>query len=170
MEPLTKVTEVQKLHEDLNEIKMLLQEILRNMTVATDIKAAGSDEEDMSCCKEEHSNELSLDPKITTLLRRAGIPAHLQGYCYIREAIAMCLEDFTLTQNVTKILYPSIAKKYHTTPSRVERAIRHAVEVGWNRGDTDFLDEVFSYTISSEKGKPTNSEFIAMIVDHIRLQ
>ena len=99
-----------------------------------------------------------------------GVPAHIKGYQYLRDAIMMVIEDLEMINGVTKLLYPDIAKKYKTTSSRVERAIRHAIEVAWNRGQVEVIDEIFRYTISNGKGKPTNSEFIAMIADKIRLE
>ncbi|MBR5514579.1 MAG: sporulation transcription factor Spo0A, partial [Clostridia bacterium] len=98
-----------------------------------------------------------------------GVPAHIKGYQYLRTAIMMTIDDNDIINSVTKILYPSVAKKYSTTSSRVERAIRHAIEVAWDRGDIDTLNSYFGYTIHNSRGKPTNSEFIAMIADNIRL-
>lgn len=108
--------------------------------------------------------------RITETIQRVGIPAHIKGYHYIRTAIIMMTEDMELAHSVTKILYPAVAKKFDTTPQRVERAIRHAIEVAWNRGDPAVLNEMFGYTIDADRGKPTNSEFIAMISDKIRLE
>lgn len=107
--------------------------------------------------------------EVTTLLHDMGVPAHVKGYQYLRDAILMILEDFRLLTGITKELYPRIADKYETTPSRVERAIRHAIELAWDRGNVDLMTEYFGYTINLEKGKPTNSEFIAMVSDRIRL-
>ena len=104
------------------------------------------------------------------MIHEVGIPAHIKGYHYLRDAILMILEDGDLLNAVTKILYPTIAKRNKTTSSRVERAIRHAIEVAWSRGNPDVLNAMFSYTVSTGKGKPTNSEFIALIADKIRLQ
>lgn len=115
---------------------------------------------------EEYNTEL----RITETIQRVGIPAHIKGYHYIRTAITMMTDDMELAHSVTKVLYPAVAKKFDTTPQRVERAIRHAIEVAWNRGDPAVLNEMFGYTIDSERGKPTNSEFIAMISDKIRLE
>ena len=103
------------------------------------------------------------------MLHEIGIPAHIKGYQYLRDAIVISVQDQEMLTSVTKILYPSIAKKHQTTPSRVERAIRHAIEVAWDRGDLETLQKFFGYTVSNTKGKPTNSEFIAMIADKIRL-
>ncbi|NLW22446.1 MAG: sporulation transcription factor Spo0A [Tissierellia bacterium] len=112
----------------------------------------------------------SLEAKITNVIHEIGVPAHIKGYSYLREAISMVIEDMELLGAVTKELYPSIAKKFNTTPSRVERAIRHAIEVAWTRGKVDTIDKIFGYTINNNKGKPTNSEFIAMIADKLRLE
>ena len=102
-------------------------------------------------------------------MRQIGVPAHIKGYQYLRKAIMLCVEDSEMMGSVTKILYPTVAKEFKTTSSRVERAIRHAIEVAWDRGDVDVLSSYFGYTIQSQRGKPTNSEFIAMIADKITL-
>ncbi len=107
---------------------------------------------------------------VTDILHQMGIPAHIKGYHYLREAIILSLEDEEMLESITKLLYPTIAKRFDTTPSRVERAIRHAIETAWDRGDVDVLNEMFGYTISVGKGKPTNSEFIALITDNLRLR
>lgn len=107
---------------------------------------------------------------ISDIMRQIGVPAHIKGYQYLRASIAKCIENPEMLGSVTKILYPTVAKAYSTTASRVERAIRHAIEVAWDRGDVEVLSSFFGYTIDSERGKPTNSEFIAMISDKIRLQ
>lgn len=109
------------------------------------------------------------EAQITNIIHEIGVPAHIKGYIYLREAIGMVIENIDLLSAVTKELYPSIAKKYNTTASRVERAIRHAIEVAWGRGKVDTINALFGYTINNEKGKPTNSEFIAMIADKLRL-
>lgn len=111
-----------------------------------------------------------LEKDVTSLIHEIGVPAHIKGYQYLREAIMMSVSDSEMMGSITKILYPTIAKKYQTTSSRVERAIRHAIEVAWNRGRMETLDAMFGYTINTGKGKPTNSEFIALIADKIRLQ
>ncbi len=112
----------------------------------------------------------NLEMKITQTLHMIGVPAHIKGYQYLREAIIMSIEDPESINAVTKLLYPGVAKKYATTSSRVERAIRHAIEVAWDRGDVEVLNSYFGYTIQSQRGKPTNSEFIAMLADKFRLQ
>ncbi|MDE7013886.1 MAG: sporulation transcription factor Spo0A [Kineothrix sp.] len=111
-----------------------------------------------------------LEKDVTDMIHEIGVPAHIKGYQYLREAIMMSVEDSEMLSSITKVLYPSIAKKYQTTSSRVERAIRHAIEVAWSRGRMETLDALFGYTINTGKGKPTNSEFIALIADKIRLQ
>ena len=114
--------------------------------------------------------EKRIDTLVTEIIHEIGIPAHIKGYQYIREAIIEVVADMDLINAVTKALYPQVAKKYGTTPSRVERAIRHAIEVAWDRGDVETLQKFFGYTVSGIKGKPTNSEFIAMIADHLSLR
>ncbi len=112
----------------------------------------------------------AMDSEVTRLIHQIGIPAHIKGYQYLREAILLVIKDMDLLGAVTKELYPSIADRYHTTASRVERAIRHAIEVAWNRGNVDAINSIFGYTISSHRGKPTNSEFIAMVADRLRME
>ncbi len=106
---------------------------------------------------------------MTNIIHEIGVPAHIKGYQYLRDAIVMSVQDIEMLNSITKVLYPTIAKKYDTTTSRVERAIRHAIEVAWSRGRMDTIDALFGYTINHGKGKPTNSEFIALITDKIRL-
>ena len=113
---------------------------------------------------------VSLKNLVTSVIHEIGVPAHIKGYQYLRDAIVMSVNDMDMLNSITKILYPTIAKKYQTTSSRVERAIRHAIEVAWSRGKMDTIDEMFGYTIHNGKGKPTNSEFIALITDRIRLE
>ena len=111
-----------------------------------------------------------LEELVTSIIHEVGVPAHIKGYQYVREAIMITVENMDVINSVTKVLYPEVAKRYHTPPSRVERAIRHAIEVAWDRGDLETLQRFFGYTVSNAKGKPTNSEFIAMISDRIRLK
>lgn len=118
----------------------------------------------------EKSEPQDLETEITNIIHEIGVPAHIKGYMYLREAITMVVNDMELLSAVTKELYPSIAKKYNTTASRVERAIRHAIEVAWGRGQVEAINKLFGYTINIEKGKPTNSEFIAIIADKLRLK
>ena len=120
---------------------------------------------------EEKGNEVhDLEKDVTEMIHEIGVPAHIKGYQSLREAIMMSVEDVEMLNSITKVLYPTIAKRFQTTPSRVERAIRHGIEVAWARGRSETLEALFGYTISAGKGKPTNSEFIALIADRIRLQ
>lgn len=118
----------------------------------------------------EQKEEKNLEKDVTEMIHEIGVPAHIKGYHYLRDAIMMCVEDVDMLNSITKVLYPTIADKFQTTPSRVERAIRHAIEVAWSRGRMETLDALFGYTINTGKGKPTNSEFIALIADKIRLR
>ena len=111
-----------------------------------------------------------LESQVTKIIHQIGVPAHIKGYQYLRTAIILTVNDSDIINSVTKILYPTVAKKYQTTTSRVERAIRHAIEVAWDRGDVEVLNSYFGYTIQINRGKPTNSEFIAMIADNLRLK
>ena len=111
-----------------------------------------------------------MESQVTKIIHQIGVPAHIKGYQYLRSAILMTIDDNEIINSVTKILYPTVAKRYQTTTSRVERAIRHAIEVAWDRGDVDTLNSYFGYTIQNSRGKPTNSEFIAMIADNLRLK
>jgi len=120
--------------------------------------------------RELRQPERTLDAIVTEVIHEIGVPAHIKGYQYVREAIILAINDMEVINAVTKVLYPTVAKKFQTTPSRVERAIRHAIEVAWDRGDIETLQKFFGYTVSNIKGKPTNSEFIAMIADRLGLQ
>ena len=115
-------------------------------------------------------DEENLEALVTNIIHELGVPAHIKGYQYLREAIMMVINDIDVINQITKQLYPDIAKRFKTTPSRVERAIRHAIEVAWARGEQQTVESIFGYTISAAKGKPTNSEFIAMIADKLRLE
>ncbi len=117
-----------------------------------------------------HTGQQNIETLVTNIIHEIGIPAHIKGYQYLREAIIIAVEDMDVINAITKILYPQVAKTFQTTPSRVERAIRHAIEVAWDRGDLDTLQRFFGYTVSNTKGKPTNSEFIALIADKLQLQ
>ena len=112
----------------------------------------------------------SIENMVTSIIHEIGVPAHIKGYQYLREAIIIAVDDMDVINAITKVLYPQVAKTFQTTPSRVERAIRHAIEVAWDRGDLDTLQRFFGYTVSNTKGKPTNSEFIALIADKLQLQ
>ena len=120
--------------------------------------------------KVEEGRTPDIETQVTKIIHQIGVPAHIKGYQYLRTAILLTVNDSDIINSVTKILYPSVAKKYQTTTSRVERAIRHAIEVAWDRGDVDTLNSYFGYTIQNNRGKPTNSEFIAMIADNLRLK
>jgi two-component system response regulator (stage 0 sporulation protein A) len=111
-----------------------------------------------------------IETQVTKIIHQIGVPAHIKGYQYLRTAILLTIRDSDVINSVTKVLYPTVAKKYQTTTSRVERAIRHAIEVAWDRGDVETLNSYFGYTIQNNRGKPTNSEFIAMIADNLRLK
>lgn len=118
----------------------------------------------------KETDSMDLETQVTQIIHQIGVPAHIKGYQYLRTAILMTINDSEIINSVTKVLYPSVAKKYSTTTSRVERAIRHAIEVAWDRGDVDTLNSYFGYTVQNNRGKPTNSEFIAMIADNLRLK
>lgn len=120
--------------------------------------------------KQQAQRPSSMESRITQIMRDVGVPAHIKGYQYMRDAVMLVIEDLELISSVTKRLYPELARRYKTTPSRVERAIRHAIEVAWTRGQVDTIHDLFGYTINTRKGKPTNSEFIAMIADKLRLE
>ena len=120
--------------------------------------------------RNEKMAKYNLESDVTNIIHEIGVPAHIKGYQYLRDSIMLSVKDRDVINSITKILYPTIAKMYQTTSSRVERAIRHAIEVAWNRGNTETLNDLFGYTISNRKGKPTNSEFIALIADKIRLE
>ena len=115
-------------------------------------------------------DKTSIESMVTSIIHEIGVPAHIKGYQYLREAIIIAVNDMDVINAITKVLYPQVAKTFQTTPSRVERAIRHAIEVAWDRGDLDTLQRFFGYTVSNTKGKPTNSEFIALIADKLQLQ
>ena len=118
----------------------------------------------------EERHPVELKNLVTSVIHEIGVPAHIKGYQYLREAIMIAVDDMDVISAVTKVLYPEVAKRFNTTPSRVERAIRHAIEVAWDRGDLETLQKYFGYTVSNAKGKPTNSEFIAMIADRLVLE
>ena len=146
----------------------------RNETILQRIKSSGHAEKSVTPYTDytvyAEPSEEDLETQVTELLHEIGIPAHIKGYQYLRDAIMMSVDDKEMLNSITKILYPSIAKQHGTTPSRVERAIRHAIEVAGSRGKVDTIDELFGYTVHNGKGKPTNSEFVALIADKIRLE
>lgn len=137
--------------------------------VQREVQNRRTDKRTMSECVAGKGQQ-SLENHVTELIHEIGIPAHIKGYHYLRDAILMAIDDLDVLNAITKILYPTIAKKHQTTSSRVERAIRHAIEVAWSRGKIDTLEALFGYTVSNGKGKPTNSEFIALVSDRIRLE
>ncbi|MGM9969894.1 MAG: sporulation transcription factor Spo0A [Anaeroplasma sp.] len=149
---------------DLNN----LQKIINNLLAESTKKGISYNLKDINRQDNQISDE-SLDKEITDLLHEIGVPAHIKGYMYLRESITMVYNNVEILGGITKILYPTVAKKFKTTSSRVERAIRHSIEVAWNRGNVDAISQIFAYTISYNKSKPTNSEFIAMIADKLRL-
>lgn len=137
---------------------------------ASSSMSAAYNQTDIAHIQQEMVKSRNLEIEVTNILHQMGVPAHVKGYQYLREAILLILKDVNLLGAVTKELYPLIAEKYTTSASRVERAIRHAIELAWSRGNVDMMVNYFGYTINTEKGKPTNSEFIAMVADKIRLQ
>ena len=132
-------------------------------------KAPGT-REPTPCCPQSTRPVPQLEAMVTAIIHEIGVPAHIKGYQYLREGIIITVQNMDVINAVTKVLYPEIAKRFGTTASRVERAIRHAIEVAWDRGDIETLQKYFGYTVNSAKGKPTNSEFIAMIADRLQLQ
>lgn len=152
--PAQLVTRIRQIYEKRN---MQGMEYANELTCMTDSNGAGG-----------HMDTLESD--VTDIIRDIGIPANIKGYQYIREGIIMAVHDVNMLNYITKLLYPTIAKKYKTTSSSVERAIRHAIEVAWNRGQIDTINELFGYTVNAGKGKPTNSEFIALIADKLRIE
>jgi two-component system response regulator (stage 0 sporulation protein A) len=145
------------------DIKVLGERIKAMLDIDTDI----SSDHRISSARQNPAN---LEIIVTDIIHQIGVPAHIKGYHYLREAIICSVNDKEMLESVTKLLYPAVAKKFATTPSRVERAIRHAIEIAWDRGDIDTLNSFFGYTINTGKGKPTNSEFIALITDKICLK
>lgn len=164
---LTVTRDNEKVYQILNNLMNGDKAFQIMITVPSDKQEAAAGELKAS---ENLNSTRDLEKDVTNMIHEIGVPAHIKGYQYLREAIMMSVEDVEMLGSITKILYPTIAAKYQTTPSRVERAIRHAIEVAWSRGKMETLDALFGYTINTGKGKPTNSEFIALIADKIRLQ
>ncbi len=154
-------------NQDKRFIARIMERILENHYRMKQQKLQQSN---MTLEQKQFMLDSALESDITKMIREIGIPAHIKGYQYIREGIMMSVKDPEILNYITKFLYPTIAKKYHTTTSSVERAIRHAIEVAWNRGKMDAMEELFGYSVNSGKGKPTNSEFIALIADKFRLE
>lgn len=155
------------LNQEPKIIAKILERILESYY---QMKQQQKQREGMSVEQKQFLFDSTLENDVTKMIREIGIPAHIKGYQYIREGIMMSVKDPEILNYITKYLYPSIAKKYHTTTSSVERAIRHAIEVAWNRGKLDAMEALFGYSVNSGKGKPTNSEFIALIADKFRLE
>lgn len=160
--------------KDEEGVYKMLQSLLsqnKEFQIMISVPSSGKDEDVtvITPKAEEEPVKRDLEKDVTDMIHELGVPAHIKGYQYLREAIMMSVEDMDMLNSITKVLYPTIAKKFQTTPSRVERAIRHAIEVAWSRGRMETLDALFGYTINTGKGKPTNSEFIALIADKIRL-
>ena len=149
----------------IKELKFYKPMSLKNTGFSNDFKTPYID-----IVPDKRKEAENLEALVTNIIHEIGVPAHIKGYQYLREAIMMVVNDIDIINQITKQLYPEIAKRFKTTPSRVERAIRHAIEVAWGRGDGDTVESIFGYTVSAAKGKPTNSEFIAMIADKLRLE
>ena len=159
-------TDIKLLLKRIKDLKNYQPSQFKNVTMMSrEIKAPYID-----IPEKGKKNQENLEALVTNVIHEVGVPAHIKGYQYLRDAIILSVNDVEMLNSITKILYPTIAKKYQTTPSRVERAIRHAIEVAWDRGDLDTLQRFFGYTVSNTKGKPTNSEFIALIADKLQLQ
>ncbi len=163
--------------KESERVVQILTDLMKNnreFQIMITVPAAGRpDREEEAGKKDEPARPYAarnLEKDVTDMIHEIGVPAHIKGYQYLRDAIQMSVNDMEILGAITKTLYPTIAMKYQTTSSRVERAIRHAIEVAWNRGRMETLDALFGYTINTGKGKPTNSEFIALIADKIRLQ
>ncbi len=161
---IIKPFEINVLIKRIKELKFYQPEVSKSYS-SREIKPAY-----IELAPSEKKNEENLEALVTNIIHEIGVPAHIKGYQYLREAIMMVVTDIDVINQITKQLYPDIARKYHTTPSRVERAIRHAIEVAWGRGEQTVVESIFGYTVSASKGKPTNSEFIAMIADKLRLE
>ena len=161
---VVKPFDIELLIQRIRDIK-LYQSSNSNHFIANDYKPQYIEIPREDSKKEEH-----LEALVTNVIHEVGVPAHIKGYQYLREAIMMVVNDIEVINQITKSLYPQIAFKFNTTPSRVERAIRHAIEVAWGRGQQETVENIFGYTVSASKGKPTNSEFIAMIADKLRLE
>ncbi|NBJ92854.1 sporulation transcription factor Spo0A [bacterium 1xD42-62] len=160
--------------EDTEKVYQILGELIhmdREFQIMITVPSGGKmDVDKEGVVKVDKKPGRNLEKDVTDMIHEIGVPAHIKGYQYLREAIMMSVENPDMLGSITKVLYPTIARKNQTTASRVERAIRHAIEVAWNRGRMETLDAMFGYTINTGKGKPTNSEFIALIADKIRLQ
>lgn len=163
--------EITKVREDLRTISNFTDMQLETFLIMHNFmnSESKSSSDDKSMDREEKCVEETKEKKVLELLKQIGVPFHIKGYSYLREAVLMVIEEHEYIERVTKALYPDIAKKYSTTSSRVERAIRHAIEVAWDRGDMDIHEKVFGYTISRMNGKPTNSEAIAALAEYVKM-
>ena len=162
---IVKPFDITLLIKRIKEIKNEDPEQIRDTIISREIKSPY-----INVNKSEENSKENLEAAVTNIIHEVGVPAHIKRYQFLREAIIMSVENIDMINQITKQLYPDIASKYGTTPSRVERAIRHAIEVAWGRGDQKTTENIFGYTVSADKGKPTNSEFIAMIADKLRLE
>ena len=166
---ITTAKDNEKVYKILNDLMHGGREFQIMITVPSNKGGGASDNGRVMAEVPKKEVVRDLEQDVTDMIHEIGVPAHIKGYQYLREAIMMSVEDQTMISSITKILYPTSAKRFQTTPSRVERAIRHAIEVAWSRGRMETLDALFGYTVDTGKGKPTNSEFIALIADRIRL-
>ena len=162
---VVKPFDINVLVKRIKELKYYVPSVSRSNLAIREVKTQYID-----IPQSEQKSEEGLEALVTNMIHEVGVPAHIKGYQYLREAIMMVVNDIDIINQITKQLYPEIASKYHTTPSRVERAIRHAIEVAWGRGEPSVVESIFGYTVSASKGKPTNSEFIAMISDKLRIE
>lgn len=153
-----------------DRIRQVVQGNAAPVAAAQQSVQAGPSGQNFNATPTQNHNRRSVDAQITQIIHEIGVPAHIKGYHYLREAIGIVFDDVEILGSITKVLYPRIADRYKTTPSRVERAIRHSIEVAWGRGNMDAIRKVFGYTVSASKTKPTNSEFIAMIADKLRME
>ncbi len=152
-------------------MKRVRELAIKNGTVNINMNSNIKETKQTYIAMENVSNkDNNIEARVTNIIHEVGVPAHIKGYQYLRDGIMMVIENVEVINQITKSLYPDLAKKYKTTPSRVERAIRHAIEVAWNRGQIEATERIFGYTVNANKGKPTNSEFIAMIADKLRLE
>ena len=157
--------------ENVVQILTDLMEHNREFQIMITVPArAAGEENSLEYVQAKEVPKRDLERDVTNMIHDIGVPAHIKGYQYLRDAIILSVNDMEMLNSITKILYPTIAKRHQTTPSRVERAIRHAIEVAWSRGKVDTIEELFGYTVSDRKGKPTSSEFIALLADKIRLE
>lgn len=157
--------------ENISQITRIIDNmIIQGREFQITISVPGNESKPVELPKETPVESVDMEQIVTNMIHDIGVPAHIKGYTFLRDAILMAIDNVDILNYITKGLYPDIAKKRNTTPSRVERAIRHAIEVAWSRGNIDTLEYIFGYTINNSKGKPTNSEFIALITDRIRIE